>query len=313
MRNEIYPTGGRLSAAEVGKEDDAGLINIPNSAVHPDQKNAGMPNMAQVHKVKINGNEKEVTTQQLIDMAQKAESADEKFQAAAALSRENADAINMQADVKALFEDGDMDAFRRLGLKMGVDPADVERITQETFNSEESDEDVIETYEKELRENPASKPQKTGPIDYSQLSPDIQRALRTVETDRIEKIVTAALDNDEVVTYNMEQYDATGQAAIRAFVDDKVRGRLDAFGGDFGDGSRILADILPEVRDHLQALGRPRQTGPMGLGHAPGGGDMEVYPKTKPEHVSSTEGEAFEQNILETLAWEQAKAERNSS
>ncbi len=101
-----------------------------------------------------------------------------------------------------------------------------------------------------------------------------------------------------------------GKKAIRRFVDEKIGGRLDQYGGDFGDGTRILAEVLPEVREHLQALGTPGKRTNAGLGHAPGGGDTEIYPKQKPDHVPSTDGDRFDQNVLETIAYHQAQGER---
>ncbi|KKK77167.1 hypothetical protein LCGC14_2856320, partial [marine sediment metagenome] len=40
------------------------------------------------------------------------------------------------------------------------------------------------------------------------------------------------------------------------------------------------------------------------------GGDTEVYPTKKPDHVPSGEGDAFDQHILETMNFHQVQAER---
>jgi len=310
MRNDPYPTGGRLAANE--EEHDAGLVNIPATEQTPAQFNTPNPNMSQVHDIKVNNETRQVTTAQLIEMAQKGQAAEQRFQEAASLRKENAEAITLREDLKSVFDDGDADAFRRLGASMGVPLDQVEEITQRTFGEDNDDDgDVVESYERELESrNPsASHPAAPSVIDYSHLSPDVQRALREVETRRIEKIVNTALDSDEVVRYNMDRYDDKGQNAIRQFVDEKIRGRLDAHGGDFGDGTRILAEILPEIRDHLQALGTPNARNSMSLGNAPGGSNADVYPTKKPDHVSSQSGDAFEQNILETMMFHQRNAE----
>lgn len=317
MQNQLYPKGGRLAAGEVGNEDNAGVINVPNTEIPPVISSSPHPDMAQVHEVKINGEVQKMTVEQLIAATQKGGAADENFRKASDLTKENASAINLQEDFNTIMgadDDAAEDAFRRIGEEMGVPQDEIDRITDETFGEEEEEGDPIDAYDDEISTRRTQRePVNEGPIDYSRLAPDVQRALRMVENNRIKEIVQTAIDSDEVVSYNMKLHDVKGQAAIRAYVDEKIRGRLDAFGGDFGDGNRILAEILPEVRDHLQALGTPKSRGPLGLGQSPGGGDMEVYPKKRPDHVSSTEGDAFEQNILETIAYEQVKAEQGNS
>jgi hypothetical protein len=106
--------------------------------------------------------------------------------------------------------------------------------------------------------------------------------LREAERTRIEGIVGGALDKDEDIRYNMEAHSPEGRAAIRRFVDEKIRGRLDSdvYRGQFGDGTRILSEVIPEIRDHLKALGTPGKRTTTGLGQAPGGGDTEVYQTT---------------------------------
>ncbi len=215
-----------------------------------------------------------------------------------------------------VFKDGDIDAFRRLGAQYGVPGDEVERIAARTFSNqdegedEDSDEEVVKSYLKEEAAAAAkTRSHLEGPIDYSKLSPDVQRVLREAEKTRIDGIVQNALDKDEVIAYNINAQTPEGRRAIRDYVDEKIRGRLDSFNGDFGDGSRILAEVLPEIKTHLQALGTPGKRTYTGLGHAPGGGDTEVYPTKLPDHVSSTEGDAFEQNVLETMIYHQSKAE----
>ncbi len=294
-------------------DDDVGVINIPKDSVHPAMLAA--PNA--MHTLKRGEENVQVTTDQLIQMAQKGWNADALTQQAVEDSKGAARAIALQEDLAAAFDDDDVDAFRRVGASFGVDGAEVESIIQTAFSDDDDDEgaedeDVLDSYNREATVT-RSRQEQSGPINYAQLAPDLRRALKGVEQQRIGEIVEKALDSDESLSYNMSKHTTEGQAAIRSFVDEKIRGRLDSYGGDFGDGARILAEIIPEVRDHLQALGTPNTTGPMGLGHAPGGGDMEVYPKTQPDHVSSNEGDAYEQNILETIAWHQANAERGRS
>lgn len=296
--------------------DDTGLINIPNDQVPNALLNAPHPDQVRTYPVVVNGRQENWTLEKLTAEAQTGAAGREAFQEAAATRKENAKAISIQEDLEMVFKDGDIDAFRRLGAQYGVPGDEVEAIAQRTFNpgndDDDEDEDVVGEYfdEKDSNQKTRSRSQTDEKIDYSKLSPDVQRVLREAEKTRIDTIVKNALDKDEIIAYNMDAQSPEGKLAIRAYVDEKIRGRLDSFAGDFGDGTRILAEVLPEIKTHLQALGTPGKRTHTGLGQAPGGGDTEVYPTKLPDHVSSTEGDAFEQNILETLNYHQHQAER---
>lgn len=293
--------------------DDAGIINIPADQVHPALRNSPHPDQTRTYNVVVNGRQEAWTLDKLIAEAQTAAAGREKFQEASQIRKEAAKAMALQEDLELVFKEGDLDAFRRLGAAMGVAGDEVEKIAHQTFakgdEDDDDDEDAVENYERQVRKA-GKTPVRNEPVDYSRLSPDVQRVLREAERVRINGIVDLALDKDETIAYNMNAHSPEGRAAIRRYVDEKIRGRLDQYGGDFGDGTRILADVLPEIRDHLQALGTPGKRTNAGLGHAPGGGDTEVYPRQLPDHVPSTEGDAFEQNVLETMAYYQAQAER---
>jgi hypothetical protein len=266
--------------------------------------------------VVVNGKKESWTMDKLVSEAQTGAAGREKFQEAAEIRKENAKALAIHEDLEMVFKDGDVDAFRRIGAQMGVPGDQVEEIAKKTFGTkDDEDEDVVNTYfeESDKADKRDTRSRDTGPVDYSRLTPDVQRVLRGAEKTRIDGIVQNALDKDEFIAYNMNAQTPEGRAAIRHYVDEKIRGRLDSFNGDFGDGIRILAEVLPEIRGHLQALGTPGKRTPTGLGHAPGGGDTEVYPTKLPDHVPSTEGDAFEQNILETMAYHQTQAERGKS
>ncbi len=289
-------------------------INIPQDQVPAAIANAPHPDQTRTYPVTINGKMENWTLEKLTTEAQTGAAGREKFQEAAEVRKETSKALAIQEDLEMVFKDGDIDAFRRLGAQYGVPGDEVEKIAARAFGDEEEDEDgrVVNSYLKEEEEG-KTRSRQDGPIDYSRLSPDVQRVLRESEKTRIDVIVKNALDKDEVIAYNMDAQTPGGRKAIRNYVDEKIRGRLDSFAGDFGDGTRILAEVLPEIKAHLQALGTPGQRTKTGLGQAPGGGDTEVYPSKLPDHVSSSEGDAFEQNILETMAFHQSQAERGKS
>ena len=299
--------------------DDVGLVNIPQDQVHPTLAHAPHPDQTQTYPVVVNGRQENWTLEKLTAEAQTGAAGREAFQDAAQTRKDNAKAIAVEEDMGMVFKDGDIDAFRRIGAQYGVPGDKVEEIAKTAFglgeeNEEENDEEVVNSYLKEEAAAAAkTRSRQDAPVDYSKLSPDVQRVLREAEKTRIDGIVKNALDKDEIIAYNMDAQTPEGRLAIRDYVDEKIRGRLNSFNGDFGDGSRILAEVLPEIKTHLQALGTPGKRTHTGLGHAPGGGDTEVYPTKLPDHVPSTEGEAFEQNILETMAFHQAQAERGKT
>jgi hypothetical protein len=310
--------GGEGRPGTPGAEDDAGTINIPQDQVHPALRDAAHPAQTATYNVTINGRQEQWPLDKLIAEAQTGAAGREAFQQAAETRKGAAKALAIQEDLEQVFKEGDIDAFRRIGAQMGVPGDQVEEIARTTFGTDdedEDDEDVVNEYFEETSQagTRGTRSRDDGPVDYSRLSPDVQRVLREAEKVRIDTIVKNALDKDEVVSYNMNAQTDSGRAAIRAYVDEKIRGRLNSFNGDFGDGTRILAEVLPEIREHLQALGTPGQRTHTGLGQAPGGGDTEVYPTKLPDHVPSSEGDAFEQSILETMAYHQAQAERGKS
>ena len=297
-------------------EDDSGVIQIPNDQVPPALRNAPHPDQIRTYDVTVNGRTEQWDLSKLISEAQQGAAGREKFQEASQLRKDAAKAMALQEDMELVFKEGDLDAFRRLGAAFGVPGDEVEQIAAKTFSGEDDDEDddPVGSYDQQVSQNAnrSAAQQKAGPVDYAAMSPDVQRVLRGAEKTRIDGIVKNALDNDESICSNKTAHSPEGQKAIRRYVDEKIRGRLDSFGGDFGDGTRILAEVLPEIREHLQALGTPGKRTNTGLGQSPGGGDTEVYPRQMPDHVPSTEGDAFEQNVLETMAYHQAQAERGS-
>ncbi len=304
------PTSNTGGEGRAQHQSDDLAVNIPQDQVPQVIANAPHPDQTRTYPVTINGKAENWTLEKLTAEAQTGAAGREKFQEAAEVRKEASRALAIQEDLEMVFKDGDIDAFRRLGAQYGVPGDEVEKIAARTFGDEEDEDgEVVNSYLKEEAEG-KTRSRQDEPIDYSKLSPDVQRVLREAEKTRIDVIVKNALDKDENIAYNMDAQTPEGKKAIRDYVDEKIRGRLDSFAGDFGDGTRILAEVLPEIKAHLQALGTPGQRTKTGLGQAPGGGDTEVYPSKLPDHVSSTEGDAFEQNVLETMAFHQAQAER---
>jgi len=298
--------------------DNTPVVQVPASAVPPQLANAPHP---QMRTIRVNGKDQQVTEEQYLAFAQKGAAADEKFQEAAEQRKGAETALRLQADFDLLKETGDINAFRRIGASMGLPGDQVEeaaRIVYEGVGPDGDPDDENQYWDKQ--EGTGGRPQAGGRVDgrqllsqvkaeleghqvgYDNLSDDVRTALLHVEERRISEIVEKALDTDEVIRYYMNSYEDRGKEAIRQMVDEKIRGRLDDSDGQFGDGARILREVIPEVRTHLEAIGTPSRTTPqMGLGPAPGGTGNQVYPTKPPDHVPSTET-GFEDSITQTIA-----------
>ena len=292
---------------QTGRRED-GTIDVPINAVPDAIRNSPHPQQTQLHTLKRGDETIQVTTEQLIEKAQKGWNADVLTQQARESTKAAEKALALQEDLEQIIKSGDVDAFRRMGASMGVPGDEVEQAARNIWG-DGSDEDDAETEDEPQPKRGKAAPQPAQ-VNFGALPADVQRLLLRAEKQRIDEIIDAALDSEEKVRYNMEQYDEKGRKAIRSLVEEKVRGRLAATNGDFGDGSHILRDVLPEVKTLLEALGSPRRSTPaLGLGMSPGGDSLEVYPKKQPDHVPSSDG-SFDQHILETLAFNQSQVDR---
>lgn len=298
-------------------QDDDGVTSIPATDVPAVLANAPHPDQTRMHDVTIDGERQQWTYEKLVKEAQTSAAGRKAFQDASEMRKENVRSAAIDEDLRAVFEDGDEDAFRRVGAAYDIPQGEIDEAVQNAFvddgGSDDKDGDVVNDYLKEAAgagKDTSRSRQPTGPVSYGDMAPDVQRALRGVESARMEKIIDQALDNDEAIAYNMKAHTPEGRAAIRSLVDEKIKGRLASYGGDFGDGTRILQEVLPEIKGLLDAVGTPGQQTNMGLGASPGGGSTAGHPPKKPDHVSSTEGDAWEQHILDDMVYRHDKAQR---
>lgn len=327
---------GKAHAYPIAQEahDNTPVINIPPSAVPPGMATAPHPYEQQSTTIVVDGQSRTLNQRELITLAQKGASADERFQDAAAQAKENADAISFKADMDLVAETADISAFRRAGAALGLTGDETEEAARIVFEQMgESMENEL-PFPNEQDSQHVSEPPRGGNVNaaqklaileaeivkmkgqlasrvttYKDLDLGLQTAILDVEEARAGKIIQKALDSDQVLAYYMNSYDDKGRAAVRSLINEKVKGRLDASeDGNLGDGARILQEVIPEVRDLLAATGTPNRSIPqMGLGPAPGGQGAEIYPTKEPEYVPSTES-GFEEHIAETLRHNAFKA-----
>lgn len=320
--------------------DATPVINVPASAVHPAMAmpQPGQTNQPTLTPIVVDGETKMMTQEQLVEWAQKGVSSGSRYQEAAAKSKEAEAAIAFKADMDLLGSTGDISAFRRLGASMNMTGDEVEeaaRLVYEQMDDQTTNPNADNFDENSLynRGTVQSSPGRDGPIadrmarieaqlvkttallegrnrtKFQDLDDTLQTVVVDVEQSRVDRIIQKALDSDQVLAYYMNSYDDKGQQAIRDMIDEKVRGRLDASDSPFGDGARILNEVVPEVRTTLEALGTSsRLTPQLGLGPAPGGpGEANIYPTKDPEPVSSQDA-GFDEHITEVMARNMFKA-----
>lgn len=300
-----YPTSGRLGAGE--EQAPSGQQHV--SAQDVQDAVRGVPQVTEQpieRTLKVDGKEVKLTLTPTEEAAllQKGLAADERFREAADLRKQAEQGMALRTDLEQIIKEGDVDAFRRMGATMGIPATEVEAAAQKIWGDGSEDDEWEDREERPLSTQRTIKEKvQDGPVPFNKLDPQVQRLLLRQEKARIDEIIGNALDKNETVRYNMEQYDSDGQKAIRQLVEEKVRGRLSATNGDFGDGSQILPEVLREIEATLKALGSSRRSlSPLGMGPAPGGGDPGIYPKKKPDHVSSRTG-AFEDSIQQTIEY----------
>lgn len=309
------------------QQGDEEVVNIPAENVPPGQTMAPPQTHERAGAVlKVHGVDTEVSYEGLVTAAQKGMAADENFQSAAAETKKAESALQFQEDMQLVATSGDVNAFRRAGAALGIPGNRLEQTAEfieKNFASEgasqnasdpnigpsipPTDGKIAADWAKEIA---ALKAQIDGKqVSLGNLSPDIQKALISVEEQRISGIIQKSLDKDPTLSYYMGRNEGKGRDAIRGMIQDKIKGRLNASDGRFGDGVAIMGAVLPEVRTLLDAVETPeRSIPPVGLGPAPGGSGPSIYPAKEPEHVSSTESN-FEEHILELLAHNERKAQ----
>ena len=189
------PTNNPGGEGRAQHQSDDLTVNIPVGDVHPDLARAPHPDQTRTYPVVVNGRAENWTLEKLTAEAQTGAAGREAFQDAAKTRKENAKALAIQEDLEMFFKDNDQDAFRRLGAQYGVPGDEVEKIADRTFakqegeGDEDDDEEVVNSYLKEEAAASRTRSRRDGPVDYSKLSPDVQRVLREAEKVRIDGIV----------------------------------------------------------------------------------------------------------------------------
>lgn len=281
------------------------------------------------HTIKVDGKEIELSLDQLIERAQKGTAAEKRMSEAAELRKtmeekgeEYEDLVRMRGLFNRMVMEADQNAYTQLLTEYaGIPPEVVAEVGGTFFNNEltgyedeedveyEEDDDDTEDIRMTQNQNKGQEPpRKTG---YQDLEPEVQDALRHVESQRQEKILTDLLDNHKKMSYHMQRQSEKGREAIKTAVRKQIARRLTSENLSFEAGAPA---VVEEFAEFLEVAGTPERPTPhhTGLGPAPGGrAEDQVYPKEKPEDVPFGDA-SHDDGIHETLQWAMAQQDLES-
>jgi len=250
----------------------------------------------QTHTLKIDGEERQVTTQELVALAQKAGGAAKKFEDASSLKKQAEDGLRIQALMGRLSDgsnpsDGDI---KELATLIGVDASEFATYLNDNTPAEGNKTTEIdpEALAKVLGMKVEDLGKTGGNLDrsfHSQVGEARQKIRdnsdNIVDKDEIFGKIKIGRGGDKVI------------ATVKEMVAEDVFRKIqdgEAFGTD------LVAASIQKVRAYLMQMGIPGKPDehPLTLGLAPGGGlPSEVTSDTPIQRVSSAE-EGGEDNFV---------------
>ena len=228
----------------------------------------------------MHGEDKELTADELVKLAQKGASADTRYQEAAKIKREAEKAVEFLEGLKSLRDGFDEGTFRRVAAELGMDKDAVE----EMVVSATADQDPPPGKRGKVKvadEGPRN-------VRFGDLDSELKSVFVDITKDRQEMALRMALEKDEVLGYTVKKRPET-LAKLMAHAQKVFRRRI-AETPPTADRTRLVEDTISEVRADLKELGTLyNPTPPTGLGPAPRGDSPDFYPKKKPDRVKATE------------------------
>lgn len=266
--------------------------------------------------------------------AQKGVAADTKFQEAADTAKGAEAAVAMQKAFNSLLQDGDLEALQAIGQQYGIPKGEIDTIIQEARDSQaisempdfttheksglvsndptkrqgqgqgqgqppEIDDRIVKGFQDVFKALGDIKESQAKPIDFGSLTDDMKRVVAPLEDSRINGIIEKVLDKDPELGYTMKNSPGNRRAAVLKLVREKCDGRLSQHNGDFGDGTRILSEVLPEIKVFIKNYDTPSDptTPSMGIGPSPNQSSAGLYPGSKDPDPVSSKDPAFDRHI----------------
>lgn len=285
----------------------AAALEIPGQRSVLEPQPVPLPRSLQL---KVYGETKDVPIEELIKLAQKGMAADARFQEVAGKEKRLAELEAQDSDFK-LMQDGDLDAFRRLGAAAGIPGDYVEEAARAVFENYgdteeyEEEEEEVDPVTEWRQQRQRGEPRTVG---YGDLDPEMRELTYGLVKERTANMIQAGLDNDKVIGYYMKNAKPEHVKAVRDMADELLKGRLALTKGDFTKMGELVPEMVNRLRPLVESFSATRQTNPIGLGGAPGDGIGNAPPTKQPDHVPSFAGiNAMGTHLNECIAYEMAK------
>lgn len=255
------------------------------------------------HKIMVNGSERLLTTEELVTFAQKGASADERFQDAAKLKqeaqRDRDDAARAMKIVSALenFEKtGNPQDFRTAASELGVDQAQIEATLKELQAAGGNNQPP--------QNQPPPKPQ---PVGFAGLDDELKSTFKEVVGKIWDEDIKKGLASDKVLMYTVRK-GGDQEAKLIDLTKKIIRRRVLEDPQSASNRARSISEAIQEARSLVTDIGTLTQPEPPpGFGPAPPTGSPELYPKTEPKRIESTQA-GFSDFIGNKILWALTKA-----
>jgi hypothetical protein len=151
------------------------------------------------------------------------------------------------------------------------------------------------------------------PVGYARLDAGSRKAIGAVHSHMVEQAITAALDSDEELSYNMKQAGEKAQESAKSIIRDRLQRMVDERGDrfDYDWGTAAKQAVTAEKPRLTPFLERPARPG-MGPGS---GGEHHVNRELKePERVPAfADDQSQDEYLMERMRYNQALIEREQS
>ena len=301
--------------ADDDKTDDKTDNSVDDKAT--DDKAGDKP---ETYNLKVGGEEKVLTLDELRELASKSAGADEKFRLASEMRDKGKDGLEIKEAFTSVFnaKDGnvDMKAVRKLARVMDMDAGELEKMFQ----------DEIDKTDKKL-DKKAPTPEKVGLKTMDEETRSIMEQARQDQIAaaevRVEKMCIEGVDKDEffgkMIDDTPDDQVEGRKAAILAMVQEEVKGKILASPYTKEKfGTEMITAAIQGVRARVKKFGisskkamQPMNLGVLGLrptGQLP----AEVHSDDEIKRVSSND-ESYVDNVVSRLGQKMVQGIRNRS
>lgn len=184
-------------------------------------------------------------------------------------------------------------------------------IEQETGNAAQGPPDEDDEFEPDEYQVDDSSVSRQGPIRYAEVEPGMQKAISMVHNHMMEQAVSAAIDSDENLSYNMKALSPKAREAVVAFVKDGMEKLIDEQGDRFDyNWARVAQQAFARAKPRIEPL-MERPTPKAGMGPGQGADHYMSRPLQEPKRVPAyADAEDHATYLQQKLAYNYAQAER---